>query len=216
MGVTDAAGSDRDAVAGLAHEIEALHHRVDALARTGKRVDELGEIVARLAHVASPDKASSSQAAPSWLDVDAVAQPSTAEEILDMLAPWVAHVYLRYSDARLPDCWPWHPELVEELLWLHAAWLAAYDPDASVTAVGDWHDRQRPGVVARIHKYAGLCSLEAHRPGQERHIPAPVVPTTDAIPAIATWWATRRTEPAPPPTDEQLAAATARMTRRRR
>jgi hypothetical protein len=126
-------------------------------------------------------------------------------------------VYVRYSDARhLPECWLWHPDVVEELLWLHAAWIAAYDPEAPPTAVGDWHDRQRPGVVARVHKYAGLCSLEAHRSGQERHLPAPTSPTSDAIPVIAAWWAMSRSEPAPPPTDEQLAAATARMTRTRR
>jgi hypothetical protein len=216
MSVTGATGPDSDAVAGLAREIEALHRRVDELARTGKRLDELGALVTRLAQVTGPNKNAPSQVAPSWLDLDAPGQPGAAEEILGMLGGWVARVYLRYSDARLPDCWLWHPELVEELLWLHAAWLAAYDPDASVAAVGDWHDRQRPGVVARIHKYAGLCSLEAHRPGQERHMPAPAAPTTDAVPAIASWWATRRIDPAPAPTDEQLAAATARMTRSRR
>jgi hypothetical protein len=216
MNATDATGSDSDVLAGLAREVEALHRRVDELARLGNRVDELGSLVARLAHATGPKRDAPSQAVLSWLDLDAPDHPRDAAEILGMLGRWVARVYLRYSDARLPDCWLWHPELVEELLWLHAAWLAAYDPDASVAAVGDWHDRQRPGVVARIHKYAGLCSLEAHRPGQERHLPAPAAPTTDAVPAIASWWATHRTEPAPTPTDEQLATATARMIRSRR
>ncbi len=48
------------------------------------------------------------------------------------LGPWVSGVYLRYSDAvnAFPDCWMWHPDVVEELLWLHRAWLSAYDPEA--------------------------------------------------------------------------------------
>jgi len=50
-------------------------------------------------------------------------------------------MYLRYPDAAatLPDCWLWHPDLVEELLWLSHAWTAAYQgPDASVALAGDW------------------------------------------------------------------------------
>jgi hypothetical protein len=85
----------------------------------------------------------------------------------------------------------WHPDIVEELLWLHLAWLAAHRPDAASSAVGDWHDRQRPGVVRRVNGYASACSLGAHRPGGDRH--TPILPTvTDAAAAIAGWWATNR------------------------
>jgi hypothetical protein len=124
-------------------------------------------------------------------------------------------VYLRYSDAvsGFPDCWMWHPDVVEELLWLHRAWLAAYSPGAPGSAVGDWHDRQRPGVAARIRAYAGMCSLEAHQPGQDRATPAPVTPTADAVEAIAGWWATSRERLGPTPTEEQIAAANARWRR---
>jgi hypothetical protein len=125
-------------------------------------------------------------------------------------------VYLRYTDAKLPDCWLWHPDVVEELLWLHAAWLAAYDEDAPVTAAGDWHERQRPGVLARVKTYAGMCSLEAHLPGKERHRPAPTTPGEDAVPAIAAWWGNHRDQPGPVPTEEQIAAATERLHRNRR
>ena len=50
------------------------------------------------------------------------------------LAGWVAGIYLRYLDAAqsLPECWLWHPEVVEELLWLHTAWLHAYRPAATL------------------------------------------------------------------------------------
>ena len=58
-------------------------------------------------------------------------------------------MFLRYPDgvAVLPECWLWHPDVVEELLWLMHAWRAAYEGrGASVQLAGDWHDRQRPGV----------------------------------------------------------------------
>ena len=206
-------------VGGLARAVEALERRVDGLAPVTQRVDELGAMLTRLAHQVTAAKTTGgpSMVAPSWLDLGTGPSPADrradAEDILAMLTGWVGEIFLRYSDARLPDCWLWHPDVVEELLWLHAAWIAAYDPDAPVSAVGDWHDRQRPGVVARIKTYAGLCSLEAHQPGQDRHQPAPVAPTTDAVPAIAAWWAEHRDQPGPTPTPEQIEAARAAIRR---
>jgi hypothetical protein len=119
------------------------------------------------------------------------------------------------SDARgLPECWLWHPEVIEELLWLRAAWHGAYQSaEASVRAAGDWHDRLRPGVMHRIAGYTRACSLESHL--RDRAARAPSVPITDAIDQIAAWWATRRTEPGPTPTDAQL-QATAAATRQAR
>jgi hypothetical protein len=158
----------------------------------------------------------------SWVPTEPGRDPSDSRaardawQLLDQLSEWVARVYLRYSDARLPDCWLWHPDVVEELLWLHAAWKAAYHPDAPNHAVGDWHDRQRPGVACRIKDYAGLCSLEAHLSHGECHIPARTAPAADAAHEIAGWWATGRDDPGPVPTEQQLAAAAERMRRSRR
>jgi hypothetical protein len=207
--------------AGLARALEALERRVAELAPVSKRLDELAATVSQLAQVALGAETAKddrpSKVAPSWLDIDHEG-PSwwAGHEILGQLAPWIGGVYLRYSDAKLPDCWLWHPDVVEELLWLHAAWLAAYDPDASVTAAGDWHERQRPGVLARVKSYAGMCSLEAHLPGKERHRPAPTTPSEDAVPAIAAWWGNHRDQPGPVPSEEQIAAATERLHRNRR
>jgi hypothetical protein len=202
-------------VAGLARELEQLRRNQHRLHTLPGRVDDLANLVQQLTDTLAAENPAGkpSQMAPSWLDFDpdSVDEGHAAGEMLTMLAGWVTGVYLRYSDARLPDCWLWHPDVVEELLWLHAAWLSAYNPDAPVTAVGDWHDRQRPGVSARVKSYAGVCSLEAHQPGQDRALPAPSAPTADAIPAIAAWWTTRRDQPGPVPTQQQLAAATARM-----
>jgi hypothetical protein len=212
------------ALDGLARELEALRRRVDELAALPRRVDDLAHLFARLADTTGnrSSNASTPAAAPSWLDhpagPDQHADTSRAardgELVLDRLAQWVEGIYLRYTDARhLPDCWLWHPDVVEELLWLRAAWLAAYAPEAPANAAGDWHDRQRPGVVRRIRDYAGLCSLEAHLPGGERHASALAAPTADATVVIAAWWATCRDQPAPAPSQEQLDAARLRHQR---
>lgn len=121
-------------------------------------------------------------------------------------------VFLRYPDGAevLPDCWAWHPDVIEELLWLMQAWSAAYfDQGGGVLRVADWHDRYRPGVVKRLKATAASCSLENHTPPQ----PAPTVPLAAATEPIAAWWANDRTDPAPEPTDEQFAAVRPRRGR---
>jgi hypothetical protein len=204
-------------VAGLAREVETLRRRLDQLQVLPQRIEQLADLFARQAETVAASVAPAVPAPTSWLDLptdpDRPAESSSAvraaEQLLTGLTGWVGGVYLRYPDAAqtLPECWLWHPEVVEELLWLHTAWLAAYRSVAASAAVGDWHDRQRPGVVHRIRDYAGMCSLEQHQHGADQHTPVTVAPLTDAVPAIAGWWATRRTDPPPAPTAEQLDAA---------
>ena len=207
--------ADGPEVAGLAREVEVLRRDLRGVRA---RVEQIAGALATLAEVNATTRSGTSAATgpSSWLDAatDSGRPAETsraaheAEQLLVKLAGWVGAIYLRYSDARrLPECWLWHPDVVEELLWLHTAWLAAYADEAPPSAAGDWHDRQRPGVAARVKEYAGMCSLEAHLPGSERHKPAPAAPGADAIPVIAAWWATARTDPAPAPSQEQLDAA---------
>jgi hypothetical protein len=135
--------------------------------------------------------------------------PASVEELLTGLVTWMRNIYLRYPDARqsLPECWLWHPEVIEELLWLRTSWLTARHAAASSSAVSDWHERHRPGVVRRIRDYAGMCSLDQHTPGADRYAGAPTVPFREAVPAIAAWWTTASTEPAPVPAADQLHVA---------
>jgi hypothetical protein len=222
-----APGDEGSTVIGLARELEQLYREVRQLRHLSPRVDEMAEALAQLAEtMALTPQQPPTKPAPRWLDhpLDACHKPGTsraahdAKRLLAGLAGWVEAVYLRYSDAGggLPDCWMRHPDVVEELLWLHRAWLNAYDADASPTAVGDWHDRQRPGVVARIRSYAGTCSLDAHKPGHDQHVPASAAVSADEVDVIADWWATARDHPAPAPSEEQLAAALERHRRVRR
>src|SRR3954470_19560538 len=199
------------AVAGLAREVEELRRRIEPLAETPARVDALARLITQLAATLTALTARSDVAAPpSWLM--APDDPAYTRELLDALTAWMAAVYLRYTDAAegLPECWCWHPDVVEELLWLMHAWLGAYQgKHAAVQLVGDWHDRQRPGVVRRITKVAARCSRENH---QTRHgwttpaAAAPVVPALDGLDAIAAWWGSTREQAAPEPAPQPAPA----------
>jgi hypothetical protein len=72
-------------------------------------------------------------------------------------------------------------------------------------AVGDWHDRARPGVVRRIRASAGTCSYENHRldPGSTRLTTQ--WSTQDAARVIAAWWTGARDQL--PPGPESLGGA---------
>jgi hypothetical protein len=203
--------ADGGAVAGLAREIEALRQSIDKLRGLPSRVDELAGLVAQLADAVNATPTAAGGVA-SWLDLPP--EVDTTHAVLGELLTWMQVVYLRYPDAAagLPDCWLWHPNVVEELLWLMQAWLAAYrDDKAAVSLAGDWHDRYRPGVVRRITTTAGRCSLENHQPRDGQPLPGgPVVPVAGAAEQIATWWASARTDPPPEPDEWHLATANAR------
>jgi hypothetical protein len=204
--------ADAGAVAGLAREIEALRQSIDKLRGLPSWVDELAQLVAQLAEDTTAATAAAAGGVPSWLDLPT--EVDTAYAVLGELLAWMQVVYLRYPDAAagLPDCWLWHPDVVEELLWLMQSWLAAYrDDKAPVSLAGDWHDRYRPGVVRRITTTTGRCSLENHQPREGQALPGgPTVPVAGAAEQIATWWATTRTDPAPEPDEWHLATANTR------
>lgn len=197
----DEPGASAAAVAGLASEIEALRRVVTPLV---DRVDEMATLTAELADRARNQAVRAGpRAVPSWLA--APADAALTRRLLDELDAWVRTVFLRYTDANqvLPDCWPWHPDVVEELLWLMHGWLTAYQGEnASVGLVGDWHDRYRPGVVRRIHSLAAACSLEVHLSTHEDRTYRKRRP--DVVGPIAVWWASARHERGPEPTPTDL------------
>jgi hypothetical protein len=201
------------AVAGLAREVEALRRTIESVAPLPKQVDDLARVVQQIAEQTALAGASTA-GAPSWLDLPT--DIGTVRSVLEDLTGWMREVFLRYSDAAhgLPECWLWHPDVVEELLWLMYAWLAAYrDENATVAKAADWHDRYRPGVVKRIKALAGTCSLENHQPRGDRHSGGPVVPLAEAMEPLATWWATQRADTPPEPSEQQLTAAAAAQRR---
>lgn len=202
-----------DAVAGLAREVDGLRRAVDPLRDVGGRVDDLGRLVGQLTDaVAALSKRPASTPAPSWLLLPT--DPVMVERLLGELCAWLHAVFLRYPDGvtALSECWLHHPDVVEELLWLMHAWCAAYQgKGASVQLAGDWHDRQRPGVVRRVRQNAGSCSIERHqtRPDWEQYPAGAVpVPGAETVVAIAGWWAAHRDDPAPEPAAPHVGLST--------
>jgi hypothetical protein len=198
------------AIAGLASELELVRATVSRLEGLSTDVSQLSRLVRELANqVDALTRRSVPVAATSWIalpdDLDA------AVGILGELVDWLGAVFLRYPDAEaaLPECWLWHPGVIEELLWLMYAWRAAYTADGGTVALaGDWHDRYRPGVTRRIKRTADACSLDRHCASGDRSHGSPArVPLADALEPIARWWADGRGEAPPTPTDAQLNAA---------
>ena len=198
------------AVASLANELELVRATVSRLEGLSTDVSQLSRLVRELANqVDALARRPVPVAAPSWIalpeDLDA------AVGILGELVDWLGAVFLRYPDAEaaLPECWLWHPGVVEELLWLMYAWRAAYDADGGTAHLaGDWHDRYRPGVTRRIKRTADTCSLDRHcSSGDRSQGGKTAVPLADALKQIAQWWAEHRREAPPMPTDAQLDTA---------
>lgn len=205
------------------------------LDRTGRRVTVLEENVRRtaadIARLTSAVAGGSSSTAREEPDVETrpieswlLAAGTDAEHLPAVLADliaWLDLVYLRFPDALLTGCWLWHPWVVEELCWLRGAHADAYDPESgSWLRVGDWHDRQRPGVARRVREVLGKCDLSLHvgdRAEQGPAVEPPDAPFAQHAAALAGEWG--RSGAAPAPTDEQLdedRAQAATQIRRRR
>ena len=224
--VVDDLAKLRSAVAGLASEVESMRRGMRSVASSGElarvaaTVADLTDVVSTIQAVGG-GKQRESEACPSWLTLPR--DRHSARAVLSDLTAWLRDVYLRYADATrdFPECWLWHPDVVEELVWLMYAWLYCYrdEATASVRAAADWHDRLRPNVVRRIGGYARTCSLENHLPGRPNATGAPHLPVVDddnaAADAIAAWWTDHRDDPPPAPTDDQMTAAAAASRRAR-
>ena len=214
------------AVGGTAAErmdplLRALARAVD---RSGRRLDALEALVAQLAAdlatlaryvradtahpAAEPGEPGEVAPVAGWLLADDAEQ---AAADLEDLCAWVGRVYLRYPRTALPACWLWHPHAVEELRWLRRAHADAYDPETgSWLRVGDWHDRQLPGVAQRLAQAVGSCELALHCPGERAAgAPRPVPFAADAALVARTWTGSSGCEPGPEPTRAQLAEAEA-------
>ena len=181
---------------------------VRRLAALDKAVAQLAEDVAALTRYVTAGDADPA----GEVDVPAVRSWLLAEDreqaALDVadLCTWLGRVYLRFPHTDLPSCWLWHPHAVEELWWLRRAHADAYDPrNGSWLRVGDWHDRQMPGVAQRLARSIGSCELALHLPDQRAAGRPKPVPFADAAAFVAfTWTASAGREPGPEPTPHQL------------
>ena len=175
------------AVVALGREVQRLtrsHTTLDD--RVGELADLLQQLATDVATLVSRAGPDGDEAVRAWL---LTTDAQLAHDDLTDLVEWLTRVWLRYPDSVLPSCWLWHPAVIEELRWVRCAHREAYDAQRGTwQKVGDWHDRQRPGVVRRISGWVGNCELREHAEGGGQRHPAPVVPLTDAVSLIARAW----------------------------
>ena len=210
----DPAGTPETAVAALARAMERISHK---LLQLDRQVNTLAAQIAARPDSPSPDDKHPPGAPDEagdgaetvvegprcWLLAN---DPVEAAAGLVDLVQWLDRVYAQYPDSALSSCWLWHPAVVEELWWLRCAHADAYDDEVgSWLRVGDWHDRQRPGVARRVRAVLGKCQLSRHDTTRERSTglagPTPT-PMAEHVTAIAAAWATHHAMPVP--TAEQL------------
>jgi hypothetical protein len=142
----------------LAHSQGALRADLDDLTHAVTTIDTAVADIARaltaLANDTGPTAAPLDGVGP-WTACgsDPCAHADAVDALGDWLA-WAQPVLLapRLGAWTLPDCWRHHPGAVEELLALHAAWLAAHQPTTPSDGPIAWHDRWLAPCLHRIKK----------------------------------------------------------------
>ena len=121
----EAGGEDCPAAvsqAAMARTLEAVERQLAELAPLSTRFDELAATVGQLAQVALGIEAATedrpSKVAPSWLDFDPKGRRRRGPARPARRVGRRGVPALPRRDSGFPECWLWHPEIVEELLWL--------------------------------------------------------------------------------------------------
>jgi len=150
--------TEPDPIAALAAQLEDLRGQIGALrARHG---EDYGHVMVLLAEVkklsekidaATARRQADDPPAPYWLGLS---KDEHAARLAELRA-WVERVGLvQYPGyfAKLPPCWPAHPEAVIELSTVMAEWSRVYgDPDnRPLPDALMWNDRWLPGVLGRL------------------------------------------------------------------
>jgi hypothetical protein len=136
-----------------AHDLATVRRRLDDLAETAGEIGALRAEVASVAQAATETTATPApgQAPTSWWPDLTIGE--NRAQALECLAVWVDEVLRdRHPELynQLGACWYLHPDILDELTALRAAWYAAYrDPAAPPEAAIEWHDRWLPGAMRR-------------------------------------------------------------------
>lgn len=175
-------------------EVEELRAEVGALSgvvvELSGIVRELSEDIVRLSVQGDPSTVRS------WIATD---DPEMARLMLADLADWLATVWVRFPGPRLPECWAYHPAVVEELWVIRSLHRAAFRKGGTWQGLADWMAKYRPTAAARIDKEAGSCALSEHQPGADLDPSKwPNLPATD-LSEVADYWTGNRRAPYPPP-----------------
>jgi hypothetical protein len=154
-------------LAALRGELSALRKRLDQAGVTGDT--DLAAALAALAQTVTDTLNAAAPRGPSPVRWDRMAGDDRKRAFADLTA-WVDRVLTPYqqghggSHPALEACWPEHPQAVQELGVLHAAWRRAWDrPRPDLPAALDWQDRWAPGVLRRLGDALRPCAT-GHRP----------------------------------------------------
>jgi hypothetical protein len=164
-------GDDRDKVGGIVGpQIEDIKKGVD-------------ELLGRIAKI----EERKAKGQPNWMTVR---DPGLAGEWLQAVASWHDDIYCRLEKgAGLPECWPWHPVAVVNLLALFTHYVNAYKSSAPA-AVLDLYGRYWPDARSRMTGELDKCRGGAHQQdgrewGEQRRS---WKVDRGEIPAFVQWW----------------------------
>jgi hypothetical protein len=134
-----------------AHDVDGVERRLDEMGQVTLEIETLRQETREIAAIVGGQVQRRANApVPWWPDLPAGPEREAAVQDLGL---WVEEVLrARHPEAynELGTCWFHHPDILDELTALRAAWFAAYrDPEASPMAAIEWHDHWLPGTMAR-------------------------------------------------------------------
>lgn len=195
--MSDPTGPDPDELSTLRTQLGQLAIAVDRLEREKaerRSVESLaeGQIAIRGAlgqMRANPDpQAPTASPAIEWMTIE---DPDAATAAITELRMWVRNVWTKYDP--ITDCWPWHPQVVAELLACRRVWVAATSKTAPALAPADWHQRFRIGTHKACAARLKECNrAEGHKAG-DRYWDV----DHQALADMAAWWASTHGTPTP-------------------
>lgn len=165
-------------LAGLEDGFKSTHNRISALEKKVSKGGGKGE-----------EEEEETQR--DWYTVKDV---KVATEWLETLQEWVDSRLSRRWQGIMPECWPWHPNAVEELLAIEATQRAGHEGSSAV-AVQDYLTRWLPTALDRLADEMEDCEGLEHLDSRKR---AWTLTTPRRFLDIAHWWIYSRDEDAAP------------------
>lgn len=167
---------------GLQRRHDQLDEKLQAIVRTQQTLAET--VTEKLGQVSCNNSSGGdSGGGGGQRDWFAVPSVDVGLQWLEELSGWLDRVWRWMVTEPLPQCWPWHPAAVAELLAIQAQWEAVYAanvPSGVVDVLGRW----LPGAKSRVLGELRACNQYLHRGNQQVD--------REAVPALVEWWVTSR------------------------
>lgn len=179
-------GDLRDQVGSLEQKVKETADNVHALGRGIASISNRLDLLRRPVAVPDPEpeEEEEGEGGRDWLAVD---DPEVAFEWLVELDEWHDKRYRWLVGKALPECWPWHPRAVVELLAMHEQYVAAYGSD-NPTLRSDFLGRWLKYGHDQVTNVLAECGPGTHLDrvlGQTKADPS-------ELRNLAAWWALDR------------------------